>query len=70
MNEMAGTLVSSGSYSALKSGGASAQCFRVTYHSLEGYANLLGRKTEVGGARGHGCPRQPVVPIRSSIFTD
>ena len=52
---MAGTLVSSGSYSALKGGGASAQYFRITYHSLEGYANLLGRKTEVGGARGHCC---------------
>ena len=52
---MAGTLVSSGSYSGLKGGGASAQCFRITYHSLEGYANLLGRKTEVGGARGHCC---------------
>ena len=43
--------MSSGSYSTLKGGGASAQCLRVTYHSLEGYANLLGRKTEVGGAR-------------------
>lgn len=67
---MAGTLVSSGSFSALRGGGTSAQCFQVTYHSLEGYANLLGKKTEVGGARGHCCPGQLVYKsLITQIFT-
>ena len=46
---MAGTLVSSSSFSAHKGVGAGVQCFQLTYQSLEGYANLLSRKTEVGG---------------------
>jgi len=49
---MAGTLVSSSSFSAHKGVGAGVQCFQLTYQSLEGYANLLSRKTEVGGAYG------------------
>ena len=49
---MLGTSSTSGALAERISG---CQCFQLTYQSLEGYANLLERKLEVGGVINRGC---------------